>query len=109
MQREICRKFGMEFDAPGSGQILGASRNLFSGEVRINGLRHPSKDEVSGWYLWLGEEWSDADDFFDPLHIYHLDDVLPVVLPYLALPPGGRFLIAGDYEDVWFDESLLVV
>jgi hypothetical protein len=27
--------------------------------------------------------------------------------PYLALPPGWRFLIAPDYEDVWFDESLL--
>ena len=25
---------------------------------------------------------------------------------YLGLAPGWRFLIAGDYEDVWFDERL---
>ncbi len=27
----------------------------------------------------------------------------PEVLPYLALPPGWRFLIADGYEDGWFD------
>ena len=31
----------------------------------------------------------------------------PDVLRFLALPPGGRFLVAGDYEDVWEDTSLL--
>ena len=31
----------------------------------------------------------------------------PAVLPYLSLPPGFRFLIAPDYEDVWEDAALL--
>ena len=27
----------------------------------------------------------------------------------LRIPPGCRFLVAGDYIDVWFDESLFNV
>jgi hypothetical protein len=41
------------------------------------------------------------------MHIEHLSEIRPEVLHLLALPPGWRFLIADDYEDVWFDESLL--
>ena len=26
---------------------------------------------------------------------------------YLALPEGFRFLVAGDYEDVWQDKGLI--
>jgi hypothetical protein len=29
------------------------------------------------------------------------------VFPYLALPPGWRFLLAPGYEDVWYDPTLL--
>jgi hypothetical protein len=50
-----------------------------------------------------------TDDFFDPLHVSHLDARLPEVVPYLALPPGWRFLLAPGHEDVWYDESLLKV
>jgi hypothetical protein len=28
---------------------------------------------------------------------------------FLGLPPGWRFLVAGDYEDVWEEQSLLDV
>jgi hypothetical protein len=44
---------------------------------------------------------SQADDFFLPLHTRHLTTRLPEVLPYLALPPGWRILIAAGYEEVW--------
>ena len=46
-------------------------------------------------------------DFFKPLHVAHLDDWCLQIIKYLGLPPGWRFLIAGDYEDVWFDKSFL--
>ena len=44
-----------------------------------------------------------------PRHVSHLRDRLPEVEQYLGLAPGWRFLITPDYEDVWFDESLLNV
>jgi hypothetical protein len=53
---------------------------------------------------------SKAPDFFAPLHVEHLSEYLPTAVEYLDLPPGYRFVIDGaDYEDVWFDASLLEV
>ena len=37
----------------------------------------------------------------------HLVEWCPQILKFLGLPPGWRFLIAGDYEDAGFDKSLL--
>ena len=56
--------------------------------------------------FWVGD-WSDAEDFFEPLHVTHLNDWCPSIMPYLLLPPGWRILIADGYEDVWEDPSLL--
>ncbi len=47
--------------------------------------------------------------FFVPLHVEHLGEWCPEAVPYLALPPGWRFLLAPDYEDVWFDATLLEI
>jgi hypothetical protein len=52
---------------------------------------------------------SEEKDFFVPLHVEHLGEWCPQVLSYLGLPPGWRFLIAPDYEDIWEDRSLLEV
>ncbi|MFV1457974.1 DUF4262 domain-containing protein, partial [Bacillus mycoides] len=46
------------------------------------------------------------EDFFLPLHVQHIDEWAPEIKKYLGLPPGWRFLIAGDYEDVWYDPNL---
>jgi hypothetical protein len=62
---------------------------------------------VGGLYGRAGPELSDSPDFFVPLHVRHLQEWCEQIVPFLALPPGWRFLIAPDYEDVWFDESLL--
>lgn len=86
---------------------VGVARNVRGSLWPLNGLRHPAAGDASGWYIWAGEELSGRDDFFVPLHVSHLQDWRPEVLPYLDLPPGWRFLIAPGYEDVWFDESLL--
>jgi hypothetical protein len=106
-QREICQKYGAECVPLDLGLKLGVSENFFSGELPINGLRHPPEGNTCGWYLWAGEELSDAEDYFKPMHVSHLAERCPEVIPYLGLPAGWRFLTAGEYEDVWFDEKLL--
>ncbi len=78
------------------------------GKLPINGLRHEPTTTTNGWYIWCGTDLSSEPDFFAPLHIEHIHDYLPQVVKYLELPPGYRFLTDGqDYEDVWFDVSLL--
>ena len=106
-QLEICRKFAVECAPLNFDLKLGISDNFFSGELPLNGLRHPPEGDACGWYLWAGETLSDAPDFFKPLHVSHLVDRRTEIIRYLGLPPGWRFLVGDDYEDVWFDAALL--
>lgn len=78
------------------------------GQRPINGLRHRPHGDTCGWYIWCGEELSEAADFFSPLHVTHISEYLAEVVEYLDLPPGYRFLVDGDnWEDIWYDASLL--
>lgn len=108
-QLKICEKFGASPLEPRPHSKAGVAANVTRSAVPVNGLRHPPEGDASGWYLWAGEELSSDPEFFRPVHIEHLNEMRPEVVKYLALPPGWRFLIAGDYEDVWYDESLLNV
>ncbi len=106
-QQELCHQYGREFVPCPPDSKLGLATQTI-GQNPINGLRHPPTCETSGWYIWAGE-FSTSPEFFSPLHISHLPERLPEVLKFLGLPPGSRFLLSGDYVDVWFDESLLSV
>lgn len=108
-QLTTCKKYGASPLDASPHLKAGVAANVRSGLIPVNGLRHPPVGDTSGWYLWAGEELSADPEFFQPVHIEHLSEMRPEVLKYLALPPGWRFLIAGDYEDVWYDESLLNV
>ena len=103
----MCRRNGVQPLPAQRAETVGVALNVCEGALPINGLRHPPDGDTSGWYIWGGEEWSDDPEFFVPLHVEHLDEWCPLVIPYLALPPGWRFLVTPDHEDVWYDESLL--
>lgn len=104
-QKEICSKVGAKFYGCNLELKIGISRSVKEGLRPINGLRVKPVGDTNGWYIWAGE-WSEAPDFFVPLHGKHLADWIPMVLPYLGLEPGWRFLIDENYEDVWKDAEL---
>jgi hypothetical protein len=106
----ICNRFGVEHLSSEAHQKVGVATNILNGSWSwpLHGLRHPPHSETTGWYIWSGE-LSESADFFQPLHIAHLQTYCKDVLAYLGLPPGWRFLIAPDHEDVWFDDNLLDV
>jgi hypothetical protein len=106
-QLELCAKYGAKPFSASPGRKVGIARNVRQGLQPLNGLRLQPEGDTSGWYIWAGEEWSEDADFFVPLHIQHLSEWCPAVIPYLQLPPGWRFLIAPGYEDVWYDAELL--
>jgi hypothetical protein len=105
-QRELCRSYSAAFTPPSSGTKVGFALGT-RGLLPVNGVRLPVHKDTNGWYIWCGEEFSEASDFFKPVHTEHLIEICPAAIPFLALPPGYRFLTAGDYVDVWFDESVL--
>jgi hypothetical protein len=106
-QAEVCERYGVKPVPSDPWETLGVSKKLQSGVVPITGIRHKPENGTCGWYIWGGEEYSEATDFFLSLHVVHLVEVCPEVIPYLALPPGWGFVIAPEYEDVWFDEKYL--
>ncbi len=106
-QRNICRKYDAQwFESPDDLKV-GIATNVKSGLQPINGLRHPPQADTTGWYIWAGEELSNDPNFFVPLHVKHLKDWCPAALKFLGLPPGWRFMVADNHEDVWEDPALL--
>lgn len=107
LQLDLCTKHGVSPVDVAAPEKVGISQNIRSGELPINGLRLKPENGTSGWLFWRGREMSLAPDFFVPLHAEHLASWCPVVLPFLLLPPGWRFLVAHEHVDAWFDASLL--
>lgn len=106
-QRELCKNMGVNYVASMPDMKIGISKNIKSGSMPINGLRHNPEKGTSGWYIWAGD-YSNNPDFFEPMHIEHLTEYFPLVLRYLGLPPGWRFQVDNDgYDDIWEDKSLL--
>ncbi|HYD79447.1 MAG TPA: hypothetical protein VEC06_06540 [Paucimonas sp.] len=106
-EQSVCERHGVSPQMPAVGSKLGIALSTL-GSLPIHGLRHKEENGTHGWYIWCGGEMSKDDDFFSPLHIEHIDQFLPAIFGYLALPPGYRFLVDGKgYEDVWFDPALL--
>jgi len=104
-QKIICSKFKSPFKDCDLSSKVGISQKAYDGEQPIHGMRVNGRNNTSGWFLWSGE-WSEDDDFFMPLHTSHLIDRCPMVLPYLGLDDGWRFLLTDTYEDVWYDPDL---
>lgn len=107
LQREFCEKHRSEHCGVSGESMLGFAKSTI-GKFPVNGMRHPLSDGFSGWYLWCGE-FSDAADFFVPLHARHVYEDYPEIFAMLGLSPGHRFLVDGEYTNVWFDPSLLKV
>ena len=103
-QKEICSMHNSTWKPINKKLNIGASADLVKDP--INGLRQPSEKGTTGWYIWTGE-YSEADDFFQPICVEHLLQKRPDIIKYLGLDIGFRFLVdKNGYEDIWFDEKL---
>jgi len=107
-QKTLCSRYGAAFVSTPPVDKVGFATSA-SGLKPINGLRHPLTSGTSGWYIWCGESFSEAANFFEPQHASHIYEDLPDASHLFGLPPGYRFLLAGDFLDVWRDEALLKV
>jgi hypothetical protein len=103
-QKRICAKYGAAFCSCAADERAGVARQTLA-RAPIYGARKKNEDGSASWYIWAGPHSSEAD-FYQPVCAGHLDELLPIVLPYLALPPGYRFIIDREgFEDVWFEEE----
>jgi hypothetical protein len=89
-QLALCARYKTAFvDAPGHLKV-GLATQTLTGQMPLNGLRHPPEGDTTGWYLWAGKDFAlDAEaDFFKPIHVAHLAEMCPEALRFLGLPPG---------------------
>jgi len=105
VQNQLCAKYQL---APVASEDMVAVALATVGRMPIHGTRLVLEDgENVSWFIYCGEH-TQAEDFYQPLHISHLPDYLPLVLPYLRLPPGANFIIDDQgYEDVWLADDNL--
>jgi len=104
VQKEICVNSNSTWKPINKKLNIGVSTNLEKDP--INGLRHPAEKGTTGWFIWTGE-YSEADDFFQPICAEHLLQQRPEIIKYLGLDVGFRFLSdSKGYEDIWYDEKL---
>ena len=101
-QQQICARHGLSVQAP-EAMVAVATGSLDQSPIYGTRIDLPENGTIS-WFIHCGEH-SDAADFYQPLHTAHLQELLPQVLDYLALPSGAKFIIDRDgYEDVWMEE-----
>ena len=102
-QQKICAQYGSAFAPLRPGDKVAIALDSI-GLQPIAGRREVKlgndPNEIT-WFIYCGE-YRDDDDFFSPVHVSHLAEMLPKVLSYLALSEGFGFIIDHDgYEDVW--------
>ncbi len=71
-QQQVCGRHGSQFVPSPGEQRVGVALDVRSGIAPINGMRHQPEADITGWYIWAGEELSDDPDFFVPLCVEHL-------------------------------------
>ncbi len=68
------------------------------GQYPLNARRITPERGSCGWYVWGGgsQGRSSEPGFFQPLHVAHLLERCPQIMPFLALAPGWRVSLPGD-------------
>lgn len=101
-QAGVCQRVGSPFHPVDYDLKLGLAMDTLR-DMPITGVRTAPENGTDGWYIW-GGEYSDAPDFFKPVHVHHVLELLPMIAKYLALAPGFKFIVDDEgYEDVWFE------
>ncbi|MBY8934865.1 immunity protein Imm33 domain-containing protein [Pseudomonas fluorescens] len=101
-QSVICEKYGMSVQPP-EAMVALAIGSLGNTPIFGTRVQLPEGGNIS-WFIHCGE-YSAAEDFYKPVHVHHLSEVLPQVVNYLCLPTGAKFIIdTAGYEDVWMAE-----
>ncbi len=102
-QHEICERFGAHFLPPRPDQLAVISEGVLEGDP-LQGVRYPSPDHMSGWWLTTDRYNGDIKSLRRE-HLYHVTAARPDLARYVALPYGFRFDLAHE-EDIWFDKDV---
>lgn len=101
-QHQICQRVQAAFTPPQLDQMVVISDGVYEGD-RVDGVRYPSPDHMSGWWLTTDRYNGDIGTL-KTVHAHHLSAHRPDLIKFLALPFGYRF--CSRQSDVWFDQQV---
>lgn len=104
-QRKCCEHYSAQFTPVNLDQLVVISEGVYEGDKPIEGVRYPSPEHMSGWWLTT-DKYDGNTNSLKTVHYTHIIEERPEVAIYLALPSGYRFQLGGDDERVWFDEDV---
>jgi hypothetical protein len=103
-QHEVCERHRAEFLPPRPDRLVVISEGVIEGDQDVQGVRYPSPEHMSGWWLTTGRYKGDTASL-KTTHAYHVTASRPELARLFALPYGFRFdLSRGD--NIWFDEEV---
>lgn len=103
-QKLLCEEFKSSYIKVSGDDVVAVAVNTLNQEPIVGIRKKPEPEENVAWFIY-GGEMGEGEDFFETMTVRELQDILPEVLPYLALAEGFRFMIdREDYEDVWKEE-----
>jgi len=103
-QHRTCERLHAAFSPPHPDRLVVISAGVLEGDTDVQGVRYPSPEHMSGW--WLTTDRFDGDtNSLKTTHAYHLTAARPDLAHLIALPQGFRFDLS-QADDVWFDEKV---
>ncbi|CAB1221448.1 immunity protein Imm33 domain-containing protein [Acinetobacter bouvetii] len=103
-QKLLCEEFESAYIQVSGDDVVAVAVQTLNKEPIVGIRKKPETEENVAWFIY-GGELEAGEDFFQTMTVRELQDILPEVLPYLALAEGFRFMIdRDDYEDVWKED-----
>lgn len=106
-QEKVCRSAGVERVPLAEEGRIAVAKTLEGWRFPLNGMRRAPQGDMTGWYLYEGDEFPTGSGAFQVIHASHLREVCPHAVAFLGLPAGWRFRATREEYDAWYDEKVL--
>ena len=97
----VCEKLCADPHYARTDQMVAVSDEVLSGGTPIEGVRYPSPDHMSGWWITT-DSYNGDTSTLKTVHMGHIIAARNDVPAFLALPFGYRFRMDSE-TNVWFD------
>ncbi|MDO6837835.1 hypothetical protein Q4596_19650 [Pseudoalteromonas carrageenovora] len=105
VQKECCDHYQAIYSPVEPTQLVTISKGIYEGSIPVEGVRYPSPNHMSGWWLTT-DEYDGNISSLVTVHFEHINEKCPELAIYMALPFGYRFNLGGETEHVWFDKEV---
>ncbi len=93
--QEICAECGSAFIPPDPLDKISVALETLD-QLPLNALRLSPERGLCGWYVWGGKQASHAPGAFKAIPVANLLRQCPQLMPFLALAPGWKVLLAPE-------------